>query len=131
MVMTSVSVWLYNSFVHILISWVQYFPLSMLTWQFFLQPNVFFQPFNKISSLPYSILVVLYPMPPNNDIPGLHMLFYILFILAAVVNQVIYVFSNSFYKKAFQEAFKKDFIPKNPFEKRSYVFHIDRSTIVQ
>ena len=85
----------------------------------------------KISSLPYSILVVLYPMPPNNDIPGLHMLFYILFILAAVVNQVIYVFSNSFYKKAFQEAFKKDFTPRNPFEKRSYVFHIDRSTIVQ
>ena len=101
------------------------------TLRYFLQPNVFFQPFNNTSSLPYSILVVLYPMPPNNDIPGLHMLFYILFILAAVVNQVIYVFSNSFYKKAFQEAFKKDFTPRNPFEKRSYVFHIDRSHIVQ
>ena len=101
------------------------------TLRYFLQPNVFFQPFNNTSSLPYSILVALYPMPPNNDIPGLHMLFYILFILAAVVNQVIYVFSNSFYKKAFQEAFKKDFTPRNPFEKRSYVFHIDRSHIVQ
>ena len=45
-------------------------------------------------------------MPPNNGVPGLHVFFYILFIFAAVVNQVIYVFSNKFYKKAFYQSFK-------------------------
>jgi hypothetical protein len=56
-------------------------------------------------SLPYTILVAVRPMPPHNDIPGLHLAFYILFIFASVVNQVIYVFSNKFYKKAFYHSF--------------------------
>ena len=34
------------------------------------------------------------------------MVFYILFILASVVNQLIYVFSNKFYKRAFYESFR-------------------------
>ena len=45
-------------------------------------------------------------MPPHNDVPGLHVFFYILFIFASVVNQVIYVFSNKFYKKAFYQSFR-------------------------
>ena len=47
-------------------------------------------------------------MPPKKNLPGLHMAFYNLFMLASVVNPLIYVFTNDFYKKAFMEVFGLD-----------------------
>ena len=47
-------------------------------------------------------------MPPRTSLPGLRMAFYNLFMLASVVNPLIYVFTNDFYKKAFMEVFGLD-----------------------
>ena len=47
-------------------------------------------------------------MPPQTTLPGLRMAFYNLFMLASVVNPLIYVFTNDFYKKAFMEVFGLD-----------------------
>ena len=53
-------------------------------------------------------MTVFHPMPPKENLPGLHMAFYNLFMLASVVNPLIYVFTNDFYKKAFMEVFGLD-----------------------
>ena len=53
-------------------------------------------------------MTVFHPMPPRENLPGLHMAFYNLFMLASVVNPLIYVFTNNFYKKAFMEVFGLD-----------------------
>ena len=53
-------------------------------------------------------MTVFHPMPPRTNLPGLHMAFYNLFMLASVVNPLIYVFTNDFYKKAFMEVFGLD-----------------------
>ena len=53
-------------------------------------------------------MTVFHPMPPRKNLPGLHMAFYNLFMLASVVNPLIYVFTNDFYKKAFMEVFGLD-----------------------
>ena len=56
-------------------------------------------------SLPFPLITTVRPMPPFGDMPGLHMLFYNMFMLASVVNPLIYFFTNNFYKKAFNEVF--------------------------
>ena len=56
-------------------------------------------------SLPFPLLTSVHPMPPYDDVPGLSMVFYNMFMLASVVNPLIYVFTNDFYKNAFFEVF--------------------------
>lgn len=59
-------------------------------------------------NLPFALITVFHPMPPRTSLPGLRMAFYNLFMLASVVNPLIYVFTNDFYKKAFMEVFGLD-----------------------
>ena len=44
-------------------------------------------------------------MPPNTDLPGLHIAIFINSWIAALINPFIYVFSNEFYKNAFWKTF--------------------------
>ena len=69
-----------------------------------------------ILTLPCALIMAIHPMPPYKNLPGLHVITYILFWIAAIVNPFIYVFNNEFYKKAFIKSFPTIFKRCQPSE---------------
>ena len=55
--------------------------------------------------LPTLLIAKLNPMPPNGNLPGLHVLCYSIFWSSTFVNTCIYVLSTSFYRSALEKTF--------------------------
>ena len=56
-----------------------------------------------ICFLPTTLIMTINPMPPNRNLPGLHIAGYIIFWCSGFINPVIYIISNKYYRKAMQE----------------------------
>ncbi len=55
--------------------------------------------------MPSALMLAFHPMPPNNDLPGLHVAGYIIYWCSGFVNPVIYVVSNKYYRQAMFDTF--------------------------
>ena len=55
--------------------------------------------------MPCAMTIAFNPLPPNDNLPGLHIFTYILLWMTSLINPFIYVISNNFYRQAFKKTF--------------------------